>query len=623
MNSGEPAGQAPTGMEYLDGRGYRTAVMAGAEWVRHTREHINRINVFPVPDADTGTNMALTLAATAGAVRTSDETNIARLSAIAAEATILGAKGNSGLVLAHWFQGLCDAFGTKSRVSPRELGHVLAEASRLVYNAIDTPVEGTILSVMRAASEEARQAGEAGCDFFTLMDKTVVAGQLALERTPEQLAVLREAGVVDAGGQGYVNFIIGAHRALRGEPPPQLSEGDLHVQVRHDVAMDAEASAERFCTELVVRGRRFDGRKLRQQFKSMGSSLMLATTGSVFKLHIHTNHPDEVMRVASKHGDIEERKVDDMWRQQKERGTVKVQALVPSAGQPETVAVLCDSTADLPVDVRREMGIEIAPLQIMFGDEVFRDQVDLSSDLFYERLTSDPIHPTTSQPPPRAFVEALDRIRVDREAVVITISDALSGTFRSAQKAAALVEHPRVEVFDSRSASLGHGLMTLCAARLAARGAAVDEILAWLQSWRRDTGLVFSVATLEYLRRGGRIGAARSLIGKLMHFQPILGFDAGKVQPLAKARGADDAYRKVTGLLEQQIPPGACLRLGMVEIGPAAQLDKLHAWLGERCDLIETVRATPTGVIGVHAGPGAWGVFFQRVRDDDPLLDRR
>ncbi len=619
MNGSGPGEPATSGMAYLDGRGYRTAVIAGAEWVRHTREHINRINVFPVPDGDTGTNMALTLAATAGAVRTSDETDISRVSRIAAEATILGAKGNSGLVLAHWFQGLHEAFGSKHRVSSLELGQVLVEATRAVYGAIDVPVEGTILSVMRATSDEARRAGEDGCDFLTLMDKTVVAGQIALEKTPEQLAVLREAGVVDAGAQGYVNFMIGAHRALRGEPPPEVSEDDLHAEVRHDVAMDAEASAERYCTELVVRGKRFDGRKLRERFKSMGSSLMLATTGSVFKLHIHTNHPDDVMHMAGKLGEIEERKVDDMWRQQEERGTIKVQALVPLVEQPATVAVLCDSTADLPADVRKEMGIEIAPLQILFGDEVFRDQVDLSSDAFYQRLTSDPIHPTTCQPPPREFVEALDRIRMDREAVVVTISDALSGTFRSARKAAALVEHPRVEVFDSRSASLGHGLMTLCAARLASRGAGLDQILEWLEKWRTDTGLVFSVATLEYLRRGGRIGAARSLIGKLMHFQPILGFEKGKVQPLAKARGADDAYRKVSHLLEEHIPEGSRLRLGMVEIGPAAQLDKLHAWLEQRCELIETVRATPTGVIGVHAGPGAWGVFYQRVRDDDPL----
>jgi DegV family protein with EDD domain len=565
--------------------------------------------------------MALTLSATAAAVRNSDEDDICRMSGIAAEATVLGAKGNSGLILAHWFQGLYTALGAHSRVNPSELAQVLCKATQSVYDAIDAPVEGTILTVMREVSDASRRAAEDGCDFFTFMDRTVEAGEAALARTPEQLDVLREAHVVDAGAQGYLNFMIGARRALRGEPIPQFVEDELHAEVGHDVIIGEEESPERFCTELIVRGKRFNAEKLRRRYKPMGSSLMVATTGTVFKLHIHTNHPDEVMRMASKLGTIEERKVDDMWRQQKERRTVQLAPLVPLGEQPATVAVLCDTTADLPADVRREMGIESAPLQIMFGDEVFRDQVDLSSEEFYRRLQSDPRHPTTSQPAPREFVEALDRIRTDREAIVITISSRLSGTFRSAQSAAELVEHPRVEVFDSGCASLGYGLMTLNAARLAARGASMDEVLAWLERWRDDTGLLFSLRTLEYLRRGGRIGAARSMIGKLMGLQPILGFEDGNVVPLAKARGKEEAGRKVSDLLEQRIPAGARIRLGLVEIGYAAEVDRFHQWLDSRCRVIESIRAIPTGVIGVHAGPGAWGLFYQLVRDDDPLLD--
>ncbi|MDX1763090.1 MAG: DegV family protein [bacterium] len=607
-------------MDYMNGKGYRDALVAGADWVRHNREYINQINVFPVPDGDTGTNMALSLSATAAAVRDSEDRDISCISKVTAEASIMGAKGNSGMILAHWFQGLSLAFGSLGQVNPQQLARALGRATRSVYDALEEPVEGTILTVMRGVGEQARKVADGGCDFLSLMDEMVEAAKIALARTPEQLAVLRQANVVDAGAQGYLDFLKGARRALRGEPIPVYDEPSLHGKVEHSVIAGGEASPERFCTELVVRGKNFDTGKLRSRFRPMGSCLSVASTGSVFKLHVHTNRPDEVMKIAAKLGVVQEFKADDMWRQQKEFGTVQITPLIPLDQQPATVAILCDSTADLPADIRRDMGIESAPLQIMFGDDVFRDQVDLSSEEFYRRLESDPRHPTTSQPPAREFVDALDRIRQDREALVLTVSSRLSGTFRSAQSAARLAEHPRVEVFDTGSASLGHGLMTLNAARLAARGVPMNEILTSLERWRSDSGLLFSLTTLEYLRRGGRIGAAQSMIGKLFGFQPILGFEDGNVVPLAKGRGSEDALNKVTALLAQRLPEGSRVRIGMVEIGHSSQLDQVTEWLKSRCQVVELIRGTPTGVIGVHAGPGGWGLFYQLVRDDDPLL---
>jgi len=283
--------------------------------------------------------------------------------------------------------------------------------------------------------------------------------------------------------------------------------------------------------------------------------------------------------------------------------------------------VVCDSTADLAADERSDLGIEMVPLQVLFGDRVFRDQVDLDSAAFYERLKSDPHHPTTSQPPPRAFVEAFDRIRGNREVLVINISRKLSGTQESALTAAKLADHPRIEVFDSRSASLGLGLMARNAARLAARGADTNTLLHWLYRWRESSGMVFAVGTLEYLRRGGRIGAASSMIGTLLNLRPVLTLRDGEVVPLGKARGAADTIRLVERHLEETLPAGSRLRIGLVGIDTDDRLDKLDSWLRKRWEVVESVRNVPTGVIGAHAGPGAWGVFYQRVEDDDPLLD--
>ncbi|HEY5789136.1 MAG TPA: DegV family protein, partial [Gammaproteobacteria bacterium] len=376
----------------------------------------------------------------------------------------------------------------------------------------------------------------------------------------------------------------------------------------------------RYCTELIVRGCRLDATALRRRFSGHGSSLLVATTGEVFKLHIHTDHPDEVIRLAERLGALEERKVDDMLRQRDERGQL-VAPLQPLAEQPPTVAVVCDSTADLGADERAALGIEMVPLQVLFGDTVYRDQVDLDTPSFYRELTGNPHHPTTSQPPPRAFVEAFDRIRGDREVLVVTLSETLSGTAKSARSATRLVDHPRVEVFDSRSASLGLGLLARNAARLAARGADMATLLHWLERWRADSGLVVTLATLEYLRRGGRISGARSLLGSLLGVRPLLTLEDGAVVPLGKARGAEEARRQVESALAAVLPAGSRVRLGLISIGDDHLADATAAWLAERCEVVETVRGVPTGVIGAHVGPGAWGVFYQRVGDDDPLLD--
>jgi DegV family protein with EDD domain len=609
-------------INYLDGRRFRNVVVAGADWVRHTREHINRINVFPVPDGDTGTNMALSLSATAAAVRAVDDRHLGEVSRRAAEASILGAKGNSGVIMAHWFLGLADSFSDRHRLAAADVGPALKVAAESVYGAIDNPVEGTIISVMRSVSEAASDgAAKDGVDLGRLMESLLDTAGEALARTPEQLEVLREAKVVDAGAQGYVYFLEGAVRAMRGEPPPDTLEIDLGHAVDHlDFEHDASDLSERFCTEVVVRGRRFNAERLKRLFRPLGSSLLVATTGTLFKLHVHTNHPDEVLRIARGQGTVEEQKVDDMLRQQEERGDDRLKPVVALEAQADTVAVLCDSTADLPEAVRREHGIEMAPLQVLFGDRVFRDQVDLSSEAFYERLQTDPNHPTTSQPPPRAFVEALDRIRPDRPALIATISSRLSGTFRSAKSGAALVSHPQVTVFDSASASLGLGMMTLNAARLSAKGASMEDLIHWLERWREDTGLVFSLATLEFLRRGGRIGAAKSIIGGLLGLRPILTFEDGNIVPLAKARGDRETFDRALEVLKKRLAGIGRVRLGLVEIGSSGALDRIETELKDSMDVVEVVRGAPTGVIGAHAGPGAWGVFYQRVRDEDPLL---
>ena len=607
------------GIEYVDGRRYGKAVVAGADWVLHTREHLNRINVFPVADGDTGTNLALSLAATASVVRHLDERDLGLVAGRVAEAGILGAKGNSGLLMAHWFLGISRRVESSARVDARGLAEALTGAAREVHAAVSDPVEGTILTVMRAASETADKVARAGHDVERLLDEILHTAEETLAKTPDLLPALKEANVVDAGAAGWVNFMRGVRRAIRGEPPPDWSEEDLGSALGdgHPEDLPPEEITERYCTELICRGRNFEAGRLRRLFANDGTYLLVATTGKVFKLHIHTNHPEQVFRKAEKLGRVEERKVDDMLRQQEERGEGRTRASL--SAQPDTVAVVTDSTADLPPDVRERHGIAMVPLQVLFGDRVYRDQLDLDTETFYRRLAEGE-SPTTSQPPPRAFVEALEGIRPDRSVVVLTIAASLSGTHGSAKSGARLAPHPRVEVIDSRSASVGLGLMAVGAARLAERGASVDEIVRAVETWRTRTTIVFRLASLEYLKRGGRISAARALLGNVLGLRPILHWDGEGISPVARSRGDADAFRKVMTAVERDAPRGSRIRVGLVAATDVGDpLDAAEKELREHWDVAEVLRGGITGVIGTHTGPGTWAVMIQRVEEDDPL----
>jgi fatty acid kinase/fatty acid kinase fatty acid binding subunit len=605
----------------FDGRRFRRAVIAGADWVRARRRHLNEINVFPVPDGDTGTNMALSLSATAKALREEDGEDLAAASRTAADASVLGAKGNSGIILAHWFQGVAEHLREHAHADPPRLASAFAHATDTVYAAIEKPIEGTILTVMRATSDHAAKAARKHkSDVAAFLGEIVEGAHEALLKTPEMLQVLKDAHVVDAGAQGWVNFLQGMHRAAQGAPLPEFTEEEVHEVIEHRPVPLAQIT-NRYCTELVVRGKGFRSDVLRRRFSGLGDCLMVATTGELFKLHVHTNHPDRAMEIATKLGTLEERKVDDMFLQAEERGVEQIPPIVPLDRQPKTVAVVCDSTGDIPEALRHELGIELVPLQVMFGDAVFRDRVDLSSDEFYEMLENDPHFPTTSQPSPRAFVDAFDRVRQDRELVVCTVSSGLSGTTRSALQASRLAPHPRVVVHDSETASGGLGMMAIGAARMAEAGGTLDEIRTQLELWRADTGCLFTPSTLEYLRRGGRLGRAQGVLGTLLTLRPILGFMENKVQAMTKVRGDEKAALRIREILLERVPAGSRLRVSVVESTPNERATEFEGWVRKVFDIVDLWRCPITAVVGAHVGPGAWGVFWQRVRDDDPLLN--
>jgi DegV family protein with EDD domain len=271
-----------------------------------------------------------------------------------------------------------------------------------------------------------------------------------------------------------------------------------------------------------------------------------------------------------------------------------------------SVAIVTDSTADLPPDLTRSRAITVVPLTLNFDGQSLLDGVDIRPDEFYRRLGSVTAHPTTSQPSPGQFAEVYRSLLVDHEAVVsIHISQKLSGTYESARQAAGMTDPKRVRVIDSELVSMSLGLITLAASSLASSGAGAEAIEAQVLAMRPNIQTYFSVATLEFLRRGGRIGRASALLGSVLQVKPVLCIRDGLVTPLERVRTFDRALNRVVELTRAvDRGHGVCVIVGHAD----AQADAER--LGRELDPIaETLLIQPLGpVVGAHAGPGVVGV---------------
>jgi DegV family protein with EDD domain len=282
----------------------------------------------------------------------------------------------------------------------------------------------------------------------------------------------------------------------------------------------------------------------------------------------------------------------------------------------ENTAIVLDSTADFPEAPARHANFRVVPLYVRFGDESYRDYVDLTPEEFYARLQASPETPTTSQPTPGDFLAVYEELAAYERILVLPIASTLSGTFESARAAAELEGSDRVRVLDSRTASAAIAMLALAIQRRLERGTTDEEIDALVERYAREAGLLFTVNTLEYLARGGRIGRARAFAGNLLHVKPILAIRDGEVHPVKRVRGNHKAFEAFREAFEAATTDDPSLRVG---IAHAASPERLQALT----ELVEHVRPQATielpttlgPVVGTHAGPGTVGFFWFHDRD--------
>ena len=583
------------------------------------RDELNRINVFPVPDGDTGTNMCLTLRAVARALRDieTDKTGGASAQSLTlpfvaetmAQASVRGARGNSGMLLSQFLLGFREGIGERLRAGAAELAHAIGVGFERLRGSLDEPVEGTILTVARDAADEAGRAS-AERDLRVFMRRIVDRAEAALQRTPELLAALKNAGVVDAGAKGFVRLLDGVKRLME---EGHLAEGAVdRLGSESNAAATTEVEVDRdyrYCAELMVRGVSLpDSADVRRALRAHGGSIVVLATGDLLKAHVHTDAPDAVFQLASGWGTLESTKADDMRAQH--------QAL--QARRP--IAFVSDTACDLPDELVLQYDITLVPTQLIVAERVYRDRLELTSAEFFERLRAG-LDATTSQPTPNAFTDAYrDAARAGDHVIAVILSSALSGTFGNAEAAGRRFDAGRVTVLDSRSATLGEGLLVVLGVELAAAGWSPNLIVEELQRVRAQSGGWFTVDNFERLVRSGRVGRGRAWLGTKLNLKPVMALTMeGKVEPIARVRGREAAKRRILELLDHALTPRPkALRLGIAHGDIPEFADALRAELVARYRPMQCLVTPITPVIAAHTGIGAWGVFYQNEDRTNP-----
>ena len=306
-------------IKYLDAKRLRKILSGGGKWIIKHEALLNELNVYPVPDGDTGSNMSMTMNSMISEIEshTTEKSSMEELINVVEEAVLMGARGNSGTILSQVVTGFLKGIGTKTKLLTKDVVEALVKAKETAYNAVSDPIEGTMLTVIRKISEKAEEISDSVQDLSVFLKEITRAAELAVEETPELLPKLKEAGVVDAGGKGLFFLFEGFYKVatelnmVAELTKAQVKENEFDKTIAN-IDHDPESIRFQYCTEYIILNGDFDTEEYKRRVLELGDSAVFAQTSKKFKTHIHTNHPGKAMEIALEYGPLEKMKIENM-----------------------------------------------------------------------------------------------------------------------------------------------------------------------------------------------------------------------------------------------------------------------------------------------------------------------
>jgi len=579
-------------IERLRGKEFRKALLAGIVKVQDLKEELNRINVFPVPDGDTGTNLASTLLGGITVLRESEGLKLCEIVRRFSEALLFSARGNSGTIISQFFVGLADALKGKESVSTVEFAEALEKAYKAVYESLENPVEGTIITVMRDCADYALKLSREEKDFIQFFGKILKSAEESLKRTPQLLPKLKEKKVVDAGAYGFVLLLKGIMEFIEGKKVETVHKLPLETER----IIKEEDIEHRYCTEAVIKGEGLDKKKLALILGTLGSSLLIAGGSNLLKVHIHTNWPHKVFELLKQSGTILKQKIEDMLE-------MNIFARKGKFG------IVVDSSSDIPLDLAQELGINVIPLQILIDGKVYLDTVDIDKEEVLSKLLSGTGTITTSQPDPktveRVIKEALSK---NRNLLVFTLSSKLSGTYNSLRLVTS--KYPEIYLYDSKLVSLGITLLAMRAHEKFSEGYELEEVIEYLTSLQSKAVFLFTLNTVKYLVKSGRISTLKGGFAEFLGVKPILTMSrSGTLESIGNALGRRAAFKKLTEMLKAKINTYLTYDFALAYVGDQRPVEELEKFIVSNFRFRKIIKGEVGPILSIYAGPGAYGVF--------------
>lgn len=598
-------------MEYiqrLNSENLYQSFVSGAREVIKNKNSLNEINVFPVADMDTGTNLASTMNFIIEESKI-DKTARSTMSSIA-DAALAGARGNSGIIMAQYINGMFMSLKEEEEITISGFAELIQNAFPHAYNSISEPVEGTMISVIREWAQAVYNNKDTSIDFYELLRQPLEVAFKALEETTSKLKVLQKAKVVDSGAKGFVHFIEGFTEFIKTGKVGEVSEAIEEIHGFHEIEHIDGNIDHRYCTEAMITNESIDLELIKQHLKSQGDSLIVAGNNTKARIHIHTNSPEKVFQILREEGKIIQQKVDDMKRQYE-----------AAYDRKYNIALVTDSIADLPKEMMDKYQIHLLPLNLVMEGTSYLDKQTMTAEIFYDILDTLEEYPSSAQPSPKVIEHLYSSLLENYdEILVISVAKEQSGTnnlFLQAAKKMASGDK-RIEVIDSKQNSGAEGLLVMKAAEMIHNGDSLDKIVSEIEYLRDRTQILVSVNTLKYMVKSGRVSKTGGILGRLINLKPVISLDekgAGSIADMAFSISSNT--KKIMNRMKKYHEKQKITRYAIVHANNPTRAEEYR----KKC--VEILKCEPeymmniSTIVGISAGVGSVAVAYMSERGEN------
>ena len=581
------------------------AFIHGAYTVIEKKDVLNKINVFPIQDGDTGNNLSSMMQTIIQTAKSHQ--NVKQTLESISDAAFLGARGNSGIIFASYFRGLSDTVELTEQISIYQYAEASKCAAQYAYEAVEYPVEGTMLTLMRDWGEILSVESKRNQSILDILTTAYHRLEHALEKTKEQLSILRKANVVDSGAKGFTYFIEGILRYLKQED--DIDFHALFEENKYDfipnipLASHLEKNDFRYCTECLLEELLIPTKQIKSDLKQLGNSIVVAKSPTKCRVHIHTNEPANVFAYLNKLGQILYQKVDDMYSQE---------AIVNH--RKYNIALVTDSIADIPKTFLDEHQIQILHLDILYPGINYFDKLTIEPSSLLDMIAKDSVLPTSSQPSPGRIAHLLDYLSTYYDSIlVLCVSKELSGTYNSFLRARSNLKKKNVpiQIINTKQNSGAQGLLVKKALEYLAAGNSYKEIIQNIQTDISRSKILVQVKTLDSMIKSGRLTLRAGTVAKKIGMKPLITLDKegkGKLQSIAFSEKG--SLRKIKQHIQKIQQTFGIEQYNIVHVNNKQGANELAMQMTKLLGFAPEYIMETSSIVALNAGDGAVAISY-------------